>query len=145
MLALWFAISVRGASGFNASKTQLALHFGQEQDHWLRRRGGLLGMRALGEESGVCGVGLAGIGWGDTGGYTYLHRRIPVFPFPNQELLWKYVPYFNAMLVQPNKPATIGPFERGRCWEDACIYVRDGACIELTEWNINDVLERAGQ
>jgi GPI mannosyltransferase 3 len=144
-VALLLAMSMSGARGFHASKTQLAYHFGDEQDHWVRRRGGLLGMRALGAEPAVCGVGLAGIGWGDTGGYTYLHRKIPVFPFPNQDVLWKFMPYFNAMLVQPNKPEKIGPFERQRCLEDACIYVRDGACVELRDWDVNAVLERAGQ
>jgi len=145
LIALWFAMSIDGARSFHASKTQLAYFYGQEQDHWLRRRGGLLGMRELGAEPGVCGIGLAGIGWGDTGGYTYLHRKIPVFPFPNQEVLWKFVPHFNAMLVQAGKPEKLGPFERQRCWEDACIYVRDGACVELVDWDINSVLERAGQ
>lgn len=144
-IALWFAMSIRAAAGFHASKTQLAFHYGEEQDHWIRRRGGLLGMRELGREPGVCGVGLAGIGWGDTGGYTYLHRRIPIFPFPNQEVLWKYVSHFNAILMQPGKPEKIGPFERQRCWDDACIYARDGACVELRDWDINAVLERAGQ
>jgi GPI mannosyltransferase 3 len=144
-IALWFTISMSGASAFHASKTQLAFHYGEEQDHWFRRRGGLLGMRALGEEPAICGVGLAGIGWGDTGGYTYLHRKIPIFPFPNQDVLWKFVPHFNAMLVQPGKAETLGPFQRQQCWEDACIYVRDGACVELTTWDINTVLERAGQ
>ena len=145
VVAAWFAISISCARGFHASKTQLAYHFGEEQDHWIRRRGGLLGMRELGAEPSVCGVGFAGVGWGDTGGYTYLHRNIPVFPFPNQDVLWKFIPHFNAMLVQPSKPETIGPFRRQRCWEDACIYVRDGACVELRGWNVNMVLERAGQ
>jgi hypothetical protein len=145
VVALWFVISITNARGFHASKTQLAFHWGNEQDHWIRRRGGLLAMLELGGEPGVCGVGLAGIGWGDTGGYTYLHRRVPVFPFPNQDVLWKMLPHFNAMIAQPSIPEKIGPFERQRCWEDACIYVRDGACVQLLNWEVNAVLERAGQ
>lgn len=144
-IVAWFAASAVGASAFHASKTQLANVWHEEQDHWIRRRGGLLGMRQLGEDRDVCGVGLAGVGWGDTGGYTYLHRDIPLFPFPNQELLWHHLPHFNGLLMQPGKPERIGPFVQQTCWEDACIYRRPGGCEPLPGWDVNAVLELAKQ
>ncbi len=145
LIALWFAISAVGANGFHASKTQLALFYGDEQDHWVRRRGGLLAMRKLGETPEICGVALAGIGWGDTGGYSYLHRDIPLFALRDQYELGAKAAHFNALLMKPDKPPEIGPFIRDECWEDLCIYLRAGDCTPLVGYDINRSIEQMKQ
>ncbi|MDX2092399.1 MAG: hypothetical protein SFX73_31335 [Kofleriaceae bacterium] len=141
LVAVWFAASAAGAAGFHGDKTQLASVWNYEQDNWARRRGGLLALQRAGENEAVCGVALAGVGWGDTGGYTYLHRRIPIFPFYRKDVLWKWLPHFNVMITNPRQPATIGPFTRAECWADACLYERPGECVPV-EFNINTVIER---
>jgi len=145
LVTLWFAGSLVGAGGFHAEKTQVAIVWKTEQDHWSRRRGGLVAMSHIAKHAEVCGLGLAGIGWGDTGGYTYLHRNIPIFPFLNQEMLWKHVRHFNVMFMTTDKPATLGPFVRDTCWDDLCMYVREGPCIPLEGFDINEVIKVGDQ
>jgi hypothetical protein len=139
LVTVMLAASLSGAAGFHGSKTQIAKVWTSEQFHWHRRQGGLEAMRIIHDRPDVCGVGL-GMGWGDTGGYTYLHTHIPLYPFPSKKVMWQHVPNFNALLTQVGQPEHIGPFVRDQCWSDICLYFRTGPCEPLEGFDINDVL-----
>jgi phosphatidylinositol glycan class B len=98
---------------------------------WRVRRGSILGTKVLGEDPSVCGVALVGVHWSITGGYTYLHRDIPLLMLHNSSQLEPLAPYFNAILGRPDLPDPFGPFVRGECWPTACVFRRPGGCAPL--------------
>jgi len=98
---------------------------------WRVRRGNIVGTKLLGEDPGVCGVALVGLHWSTTGGYTYLHRDIPLLALHSSAQLEPLTPYFNAILGRPDLPDPFGPFVRGECWPTACVFRRPGGCVPL--------------
>lgn len=98
---------------------------------WRERRGTMVGTERLGEDPRVCGVGLVGVHWSQTGGYTYLHRDIPLLMIKTSGKLSQLTPFVNAILGRPDLPDPLGPYVRGECWESACLYQRPGGCEPL--------------
>ena len=82
----------------------------------------------LRDREDVCGVGLPETHWFFTGGYTYLHRDVPiVIPIYQTELL----PFaYNYALASPGTLPDGLVFSSVRCWEgvNICVYRRDGPC-----------------
>ncbi|MDX2092400.1 MAG: hypothetical protein SFX73_31340 [Kofleriaceae bacterium] len=144
LVALWLAGSLQRANGFHGAKTQLATVYSDEQDHWARRRGGLAIMRRIGELPEACGVGLA-IPWADTGGYTYLHRDLPLIELPTRDAMRDYMPYYNVVVTKLDPRDQIGPFVRVACEGEACAFVRPGDCQPQQGLDVNSVIERRGQ
>jgi hypothetical protein len=143
VIALWFAGAVVGANRFHGSKTQLAVVFADEQDHWARRRGGLLALRWIGEDPRACGVGLA-IPWADTGGYTYLHRDLPLIELPTHQAMRDLMPHYNIVVTKRDPRDKIGPFVREWCEAEACVYVRPGPCEYRAGIDVNSDIARRG-
>jgi len=98
---------------------------------WRTRRGNIVGIKLLGDDPAVCGVALVGVHWSTTGGYTYLHRDIPLLMLHTSAQLAELTPTFNAILGRPNLPDRLGPFVRGECWPTACVFRRPGGCAPL--------------
>ena len=46
---------------------------------WSISSDSLMGMTEMGYDEGVCGIGLLDVSWAGTGGYSYLHRNVPVY------------------------------------------------------------------
>lgn len=149
MVVLWIGASLRGAVGYDESKTRLGVPFGPPQWHWKLHRGGLLAMKELGESPDVCGValmGFFGIQPYTTGGYTYLHRDIPIFELRGPAEIARITPFVNSLVV-PSRGSTmdrIGDFVRADCIEEVCLYRRSGSCQVMPGYSYNAVLIKAG-
>ncbi len=143
--ALWCSASLYGAAHYHQSKTTISGQHGTLTYHWRAGRGGLLGMRKIGEAPDTCGVGLVRVYLFQTGGYTYLHRDVPILQLSTPAELSEGEPHVNALLASPRLPRVLGPFKRVECWVDACVYRRDGGCQPLPDYDLNALLRAAGQ
>jgi len=95
---------------------------------WTFREGSLRGMELVSTDRSVCGVGVVGVHWAWSGGYTYLHQDVPFFYVPDQLSFQTYQGSFNTVMAADNGPQ-LGPYQKRRCWgADRCIYQRQGEC-----------------
>ncbi len=145
LAALWTTASLVCAVRFHQRHTTLGVSLQPRQWHWSAGRGGLLGMRTLGADPATCGVGLVGLRWYATGGYTYLHRDLLLMELPTPGSLATGGRHVNALLTTPTLPPRVGPYVQGECWEDACIYHRDGGCDPLPTYDFNVQLRMLGE
>jgi hypothetical protein len=143
-LVLWVTASLRLANQFHGSKTQLAAG-GMEQLHWIRHRGGLVGMQQLGEAPDLCGVGIVSFTWTAVGGYAWLHRDVPIYPFRDEQQVLAGQVLVNGLIAPASSLEAIGPFHRVACWDDACIYRRQGTCKSVPGYSVNHLLELVGR
>lgn len=106
----------------------------------------------------MCGIGLIGKHWAFTGGYTYLHKDVPIYLYGIQrgvfghDLVASDWAAFNVALFPADSPGTTtAGFTRWRCFgpdsaEGVCLYWRAGVCAShkgLPE--INYALQVANQ
>lgn len=108
---------------------------------WTAHNGGLNGLRDLARDPRTCGVGL-GIPWYFSGGYTYLHRNIPILEVPKPQDLKLLQGHFNTLLA-PALPRhqSIGPYQPDECYYGVCLYRRVGGCQPPPAgYHINQVL-----
>ena len=81
----------------------------------------------------VCGVGLNRVGAYEMGGYTYLHRRVPLYWSNNDpRKVMAKAPAFNVMLyksISPEvAPPPTSPYKKVACFDDVCVMRRPGGC-----------------
>jgi hypothetical protein len=107
---------------------------------WTHFRGVLLAFEALSSDASVCGVGLENRDWSRTGGYTYLHRHVPLFEIHDNAAYKHFVAGFNVFIADAASPPAIGRFARGSCWGNVCIYRRAGGCRTFAGYDINQRL-----
>ena len=50
---------------------------------WYKTRWGAAAFDRLSREPALCGIGLYGVIWWESGGYTHLHRDVPIIPLDN--------------------------------------------------------------
>jgi hypothetical protein len=143
LITVWVAASLQGAVGFDEGKTRLAISFHPPSWHWTQRRGGLLAMKQLGEEPSVCGVAMLGFDPFLSGGYTYLHRDIPIFHVLRPAETPAVAMHANVFLVYFNiaNEERLGDFTRDTCIAEVCIYRRSGPCAVTPGYSYNRVLE----
>ncbi|MBX5481138.1 MAG: mannosyltransferase [Myxococcaceae bacterium] len=108
---------------------------------WTFRRGELEVMRLAGMQPDLCGLGIFVLGWGDTGGYTWLHRDVPFLEFrpehPPERVL-----YANYAIGPRSLGESWGPYSVVRCEYDACLLKRPGGCSG--QYDLNVELARTG-
>jgi phosphatidylinositol glycan class B len=110
---------------------------------WLRNSGSLVEMQELSRDNAVCGVGLLGISWFRSGGYTHLHRNVPILLISNASDEKKLAPSLNAVVT--NYPLRDPRFAQVSCWKGTCVYRRSGSCQPPSPgYDINDVIRRGG-
>ena len=113
--------------------------------NWFLRRDAMAAFAFLHDREDLCGVGLSGVHWLFTGGYTHLHRDVPVIiPVYTTELL----PFaYNYALASPGTLPDDAAYTQIRCWkgEDICIYRRDGPCERARGMEANEVLMLLGE
>jgi GPI mannosyltransferase 3 len=105
--------------------------------------GVLPAFQSLSRDATVCGVGLRGE-WGWSGGYTYLHRDVPIVPLSSGEET-ALSSAFNVLVTTDQIPAHPATFTLDRCWQESCVYRRSGGCIPDPEHEINAYLSATGQ
>ena len=79
----------------------------------------------------MCGIGLygeEGRDWVLYGGYTYLHRPVPMYWPADQAELAATAPAFDTLLYTVPPPAALG-FETTACFGKSCIARRSGGCV----------------
>ncbi len=151
-LVLWTATSVGLASRFDTSrKPNLSMLWaGAQTTNWQRYSGNLLALQKLSTDPTVCGVGFLGVNLYDSGGYTYLHRNVPIFIV---ELLMNeqktnfdgVAPSFNYLMSAVPVPPHQDSYALQQCWGSTCLYKRAGSCTQIPGYHINRVLEQLGQ
>jgi hypothetical protein len=111
---------------------------------WTLRSGELRAYEYLSKEDSVCGIASAGCGWGWTGGYTYLHKNVPMFDIRTKTELKQYENSFNYLITIADNGSEIGPFKMQTCWGQLCMYRRDGPCESPGSYTINGWLADTG-
>jgi hypothetical protein len=81
----------------------------------------------------VCGIGLYGFDgkeWTASGGYTYLHRSVPIYWPGDEAALVATAPAFDTIIFGKRPPEDLG-FVPIRCFGEACVAQRPGGCHVL--------------
>jgi hypothetical protein len=123
----WSGISLALALRFDMALIQVPMELNHTGRPWTVRKGAMNGMRDIGKDPGTCGVGMIYVGWGYVGGYTFLHRKVPMFEIRHRGELSKMSHLVNAIIVR-GRVRDFSPYRLERCWEEYCIYRRPGGC-----------------
>jgi hypothetical protein len=111
---------------------------------WHKDSGGLQMFGRLSRDQQACGLALIKIKWWETGGYTYLHRRIPVFQFSDRQEADSAARAFNRIAAPQSADAPLSDYSQVGCKNGVCLYRRDGSCEQQvgSEFEINEYLRR---
>lgn len=112
---------------------------------WKDFSGNLLAFKTLSTEQTLCGVGVLGITWFWTGGYTYLHRNVPIFQIEKKNDFDKFSPSFNYLVSTVPVPSSNQNYTVQKCWGETCLYKRPNSCTQIKGYSINKVLEQRGE
>jgi uncharacterized membrane protein YqaE (UPF0057 family) len=108
--------------------------------------GAVLAFDQLSRDPALCGVAIDQVRWWQTGGYTHLHRSVPIVPVQNGADLVNKASAFNALVAPVVAFGVPVSFERGDCWNGICVYRRAGVCkAPKPEDTLNAFLQRIGQ
>lgn len=112
---------------------------------WTHEAWGLESMTAAGARPDLCGLGLVAVSWIWTGGYTYLHRDVPIFLIVDEQDGAATAGGYNSVIA----PATLIPnltgFTVRRCWPGGeCLAERPGGCRPIPGDQINERLRSWG-
>jgi len=120
--------------------------FGWRVLPYLHNAGGRQAMQRLSRDAGVCGVGLAGVPWQTSGGYSALHRNVPLLiDLPEREIAQE-AESFNALLINQQWSRPEARFTLQGCRDGVCTYRRAGGCAARTsQYEVNAVLRRTGK
>lgn len=112
--------------------------FGQSGQIWSVHRAELQLFQLLNRDKSACGVAIYGHHWSETGGYTYLHRRIPIYVLDHMlsgQALRTSSPAFNRLLGPDDIRGLPKEFKKGPCAgrqsdnsQRLCVYRRSGPC-----------------
>jgi GPI mannosyltransferase 3 len=121
----------------------LSISIGYRDLRWKSASGPLIAFRNLSHDLSVCGVAIVQDDWFYYGGYTYLHRDVPVYVIPRTELVRDMERNFNAMVTPARLPYRFGNFELLKCQGGVCTYRRAGQCEPNKEskYEITNVLK----
>lgn len=143
-LALWLALL-----GWGTASAWLAAS-GEPARYATRDRGGLALFTILKTDGAMCGLATQEMNFAAGGGYTYLHRAVPIFAYARSEAtgLARDAAGFNRLIG----PATIVPpkgFSRQTCrpaggrLPPTCLFARPGGCAPIdSAAEINRTLKR---
>jgi hypothetical protein len=140
--AAWITASAALGSDFRAAAT-LQSKAPTGWSHWRSLRSSLEVFEQLSTDPDVCGIGLYWIGWGNTGGYSYLHRDVPIYDNWNETEYARRARAFNVTLASfpPSMEPVSGldPKQATRCWGDGvCLFRREGRCDPIPGYDINE-------
>jgi len=120
--------------------------FAWRSPRWSHFSGGLIAMDRLSHDPSVCGVGLYGIEWVYSGGYSHLHRNVPIILVLRDAELEDQGPSFNALVTGGTFADQKKGFKSEGCWNGVCLYRRAGSCVVSEKTNeVNKVLRETGR
>jgi phosphatidylinositol glycan class B len=112
--------------------------------YWQNDSGALIAFNHLRKSKDLCGVAVYDVNIFDTGGYTHLHRNVPIL-LTNDRSLEKDMPSINAIVAPRKQLDTPEGFANAGCWNGVCLYQRPGTCIPSSkEDEINTLLRASG-
>jgi GPI mannosyltransferase 3 len=113
---------------------------------WQKARGGLRAFSLLSEDRDACGLAIFHVKWWDTGGYTYLHRPIPIFFLPGSDDGASISQSFNRLVMPQSDAVPFPGYQVSSCRDGVCVYRRAGPCqAGSSEFEINEYLKRTGK
>ncbi len=95
---------------------------------WYTTRWGAAAFDGLSHDGGLCGVGIYGAIWSDSGGYAHLHRNVPIIPVGSDAELVSDAPLFNALIAPRSTEPIPAGFAQTQCWGKMCLLQRPGTC-----------------
>jgi GPI mannosyltransferase 3 len=141
------AIAIWGAT---SSALSVSDHF---RPNLYRRAAEIAAFVDLRDMASTCAVGLINVRWWETGGYTYLHRDIPIYLVESSGQLPAMRISFNTALAPADEPLETFGYRRDRCYAqhgsisrplpELCLFVRDGGCVPQPELALNPLLLRS--
>jgi GPI mannosyltransferase 3 len=162
-------IIILSASGFWDLIEDIGRSFHLEVKQWLLGALGILGfalssyamsarvepvshpvgaMRALNQLSSakdVCGVGLYRVPWFIAGGYSYLHKKVPLYWLRDEDRLLKDADSFNYLVTDERVVLNSKENTLVSCAYGTCVYKTHGRCLkEAHDDEINNVLLETG-
>ncbi|MTJ52013.1 mannosyltransferase [Anabaena sp. UHCC 0253] len=145
-LLVWTSTSVALLSRFNIYNPLTFSTFGTnlEDTHLYGATNNLLALQSLSKENSICGLGLWGIHWALSGGYTYLHQNVPIYPVEEAADFAELKAGFNYIIGNRSIPFPYQNYTLQKCWQGTCIYKRPGTCSPVIERDINSVLKKSG-
>lgn len=113
---------------------------------WCKTGWGLGAFDRLRNESSLCGVGMYKAIWWESGGYTHLHRDVPIIQVNSVAQLAQDVPVFNALIAPHGTAGIPSGFNERQCWKGVCLFERPGVCTPPKPGEeINAYLKGMGQ
>jgi hypothetical protein len=113
---------------------------------WRFEPGGLYAADLLSADSSLCGLGVFQMKWWSTGGYTHLHRNVPIIPMQNTSELLKNSPAFDAFVAPIEAKNLLANFTLAECKDGICLYRRAGACaLPQKDQIVNEYLQNLGR
>lgn len=113
---------------------------------WQKARGGLRAFSLLSTDRDACGLAMLNVNWWDTGGYTYLHRPIPIFFLPSSDDGIAISQSFNRLVAPQSNAVPLAGYRVSSCQDGICVYRREGPCqAGGSEFEINEYLKRTGK
>ena len=112
---------------------------------WCKTRWGAAAFDRIGRQTDLCGVGIHGVIWWESGGYTHLHRNVPILMVENETALKAEADSFNALIAPRDASGVPSEFAPSQCWSGVCLFERPGNCTAPREGEeLNAYLRRTG-
>jgi phosphatidylinositol glycan class B len=145
--AVWkIPISSRLLTGLGMAMFLLvSIFLGSKFPDWSHFSGPLTAFKHLSPDSTLCGVATNDSLWGLSGGYTYLHRNVPLLLFPTNASARQVAGSVNAIVSDGPLEDIPAGFQSQGCWKNVCTYKREGTCAAPGEYEINRTLVRKNQ
>jgi hypothetical protein len=113
--------------------------------YWSENSGVTVAFDRLSHDSSLCGVGIYAVPWFNTGGYTHLHRNVPIVPVSDGSGLITNTAAFNVYIAPVEVSELPEGFRRTECWNGICIHRRSGVCAAPQRGSeLNAYLEESG-
>jgi hypothetical protein len=95
---------------------------------WWTMRSSQFAFNRLSLDSTLCGVGLYQVEWSYVGGYSHLHRDVPIVLVFDSAGLARTDNTFNALLAPDGIAGLPSDFKKSDCLDGICVYRRAGTC-----------------
>ncbi len=120
-----------------------SLSLTSQYSRWAQNSGNLRAFNRLSKDAKACGVAIYHDDWWRAGGYTYLHRAIPIFLFHSLSDVGSVTGAFNRIVVPESTAVLLEGYSPSGCRDGVCVYQREGTChAGGAEYEINEVLKR---
>ena len=105
---------------------------------------GMAVMAEVSREPEICGIELRGVPLFELGGYTYLHRQIPLFVGGDEHFIVSASAYNWIVSANGLDTSQQNQFALQACRGGICLYKRKGLCSGGAEPDVNTVLRETG-